>query len=212
MDTPLSTSWRVARSGPIAAWAFLRILGAVYCIAFLSLLPQIDGLIGPRGILPAGEFLEAVQRAYGTSTYWFVPTVFWWSASTRALLLVCGLGALASALVVVDRLTTPALAVCWIAYLSVVGVGQEFLSFQWDSLLLEAGALAIFTSAWPTALAWLYRWLLFRLMFMSGIVKLMSGDLAWRNLKRSRITSRRSRFPTRFPGTCISCRQPCSTA
>ena len=108
--------------------------------------------------------------------------MFWWSASTRALLLVCGLGALASALVVVDRLTTPALAVCWIAYLSVVGVGQEFLSFQWDSLLLEAGALAILTSAWPTALAWLYRWLLFRLMFMSGIVKLMSGDVAWRNL------------------------------
>jgi hypothetical protein len=69
-----------------------------------------------------------------------------------------------------------------VAYLSLVGVGQEFLSFQWDSLLLEAGALAILTSAWPTALAWLYRWLLFRLMFMSGIVKLMSGDVAWRNL------------------------------
>ena len=95
MDTPLSTSWPVARSGPIAAWAFLRILGAVYGIAFLSLLPQIDGLIGPRGIVPAGEFLEAVRRAYGTSAYWFVPTVFWWSATTRALLLVCGVGALA---------------------------------------------------------------------------------------------------------------------
>src|SRR4029079_8983171 len=95
---------------------------------------------------------------------------------------VCALGALASALVVVDRFTTPALAICWIAYLSLVGVGQEFLSFQWDSLLLEAGALAIFTSSWPTALAWLYRWLLFRLMFMSGLVKLLSGHVAWRDL------------------------------
>jgi hypothetical protein len=182
VDTPISTSWPVARSGPIAAWVFLRILGAVYGIAFLSLLVQIDGLIGPRGILPAGEFLEAVHRAFGTNAYWSVPTVFWWSASTRALLVVCALGALASALVVVDRFTTPALAICWIAYLSLVGVGQEFLSFQWDSLLLEAGALAIFTSSWPTALAWLYRWLLFRLMFMSGIVKLLSGDVAWRAL------------------------------
>ncbi len=146
------------------------------------MLVQVDGLIGPRGILPANEFLEAVQRAYGANAYWFVPTLFWWGASTRALLLVCGLGALASMLVVVDRLATPALVVCWIAYLSIVGVGQEFLSFQWDSLMLEAGALAILTSAWPTALAWLYRWLLFRLMFMSGIVKLMSGDVTWRNL------------------------------
>ena len=97
MDTPISTSWPVARSGPIAAWVFLRILGAVYGIAFLSLLVQIDGLIGPRGILPAGEFLEAVHRAFGTNAYWSVPTVFWWSASTRALLVVCALGALASA-------------------------------------------------------------------------------------------------------------------
>jgi hypothetical protein len=157
-------------------------LGAVYGIAFLSLLVQIDGLIGPRGILPAGDFLQAVLRAYGRNAYWYLPTVFWWTASTPALLIVCGLGAAASALVVADRFTTTALVACWIAYLSIVGVGQEFLSFQWDSLLLEAGALAILTSAWPTALAWLYRWLLFRLMFMSGVVKLLSGDVTWRNL------------------------------
>jgi hypothetical protein len=32
------------------------------------------------------------------------------------------------------------------------------------------------------ATVWLYRWLLFRLMFSSGVVKLTSGDPTWRNL------------------------------
>jgi hypothetical protein len=182
LDPATPRSWRVARSGPVAAWTFLRLLGAIYGIAFLSILVQIDGLIGPRGILPAGDFLRAIRGAYGPAAYWYLPTVFWWSASTPALLVVCGIGVVASACVLLDRVTTPALLVCWIAYLSIVGVGQEFLSFQWDSLLLEAGVLAVLTSAWPTALAWLYRWLLFRLMFMSGIVKLVSGDSTWRNL------------------------------
>jgi hypothetical protein len=179
---PISRFWPVAHSGPAVAWLFLRLLGAIYGIAFLSLAIQIDGLIGPRGILPASDFLQAVLRAYGSAAYWYLPTVFWWSASTPALLLVCGVGTIGSIFVLLDRLTTPALVVCWVGYLSIVGVGQEFLSFQWDSLLLEAGALAILTSTWPTALAWLYRWLLFRLMFMSGAVKLMSGDVTWRNL------------------------------
>jgi lipase maturation factor 1 len=74
-----------------------------------------------------------------------------------------------------------ALAVCLVLWLSLCVVGQEFLSFQWDVLLLEAGFLALFADTAP-ARVWLFRWLAFRLMFFSGVVKLTSHDAAWRNL------------------------------
>ena len=91
--------------------------------------------------------------------------------------------------------TGPALALAWLCYLSLVTVGQDFLSFQWDILLLEAGFLAIFLAPWrlfeppwrsgtsivSTTMIWLERWLLFRLIFLSGAVKLLSGDPTWRN-------------------------------
>ena len=66
-------------------------------------------------------------------------------------------------------------------WLSLCSVGQEFLSFQWDVLLVEAGFLAIFADT-SAVRVWLFRWLLFRLMFFSGVVKLASHDTAWRNL------------------------------
>jgi hypothetical protein len=88
----------------------------------------------------------------------------------------------------------PSLALLWLLYLSLATVGREFLEFQWDNLLLEAGFLAIFfaplqwlpkssTESAPSRLVlWLLRLLLFKLMFMSGCVKLVSGDPNWRNL------------------------------
>src|SRR5580700_6109530 len=82
----------------------------------------------------------------------------------------------------------------WALYLSLCTISSPFLSFQWDNLLLETGFLAIFFAPlqlWerssrrtepPTLVLWLVRWLLFRLMFESGCVKLMSADSAWWNL------------------------------
>jgi lipase maturation factor 1 len=73
------------------------------------------------------------------------------------------------------------LALLFVLYLSFASAGQEFLSFQWDSLLLEAGFLAIFLDR-NHIVPWLFRWLVFRLYFLSGAVKLLSGDPNWRNL------------------------------
>jgi predicted DCC family thiol-disulfide oxidoreductase YuxK len=180
----------------LSRWVFLRLLGLVYVIGFLSLRVQVAGLIGANGILPAGDFLQAVQREYGSAGYRLVPTLAWISSSDTALKLLCSVGALAGLLVMLGIVTGPALALAWLFYLSLVMVGQDFLSFQWDALLLEAGFLTIFLAPWrlfeppwrssacfvSTTVLWLERWLLFRLMFLSGAVKLLSGDSTWRNL------------------------------
>jgi lipase maturation factor 1 len=180
----------------LSRWVFLRLLGLAYVIAFLSLRVQVVGLIGANGILPAGDFLQAVQREYGSAGYRLVPTLAWISSSDTALKLLCSVGALSGLLVMLGVVTGPALTLAWLFYLSLVMVGQDFLSFQWDALLLEAGFLTIFLAPWrlfeppwrsgasfvSTTVLWLERWLLFRLLFLSGAVKLLSGDSTWRNL------------------------------
>ena len=163
-------------------WLFWKILGAIYCAAFLSLAVQITGLVGSKGILPAGEYLSRISEALGSSRYWNFPTVFWLTGSSDlALVLVCAAGAIFSILLMAGFLQRMALIVCYLLYLSLTTVGQDFLSFQWDILLLETGFLAIFLGFSPL-IVWLFRWLLFRLMLLSGAVKLLSGDIAWRSL------------------------------
>ena len=186
--TPARESYVLVR------WVFLRALGAVYFCAFASLWPQILGLIGRRGFLPAQDFLDAVAALAGPERYHLVPTLLWLGASDHALRLVCAAGMLLSLLLTGGVLPVPTLAGLWLLYLSLVSVGQDFLGFQWDTLLLETGFLAIFFAplrAWPrlafetppSRLAlWLLRWLLFRLMFGSGVVKLASGDPTWHGL------------------------------
>ena len=65
----------------ITRWLFLRVLGFIYFSAFFSLLFQIRGLIGPNGILPAGDYLRAVASSVGHARYWYAPTLFWFTAS-----------------------------------------------------------------------------------------------------------------------------------
>jgi predicted DCC family thiol-disulfide oxidoreductase YuxK len=163
-------------------WLFWKMLGAIYAMAFLSLAVQITGLIGPKGILPASAYLGQIQQVVGLSRFWSFPTVFWLTGtSDLALILACAAGVALSALVIAGLLERIALTGCYVLYLSLTTVGQDFLSFQWDILLLEAGFLAIFLGFSPL-IVWLLRWLLFRLMLLSGAVKLLSGDAAWRSL------------------------------
>jgi len=89
-------------------------------------------------------------------------------------------GCLWALIAVFGRWQRPAMVVCWVLWLSLCSVGQDFYSFQWDILLTEAGFLAMFADAEKIRI-WLFRWLLFRLMFFSGMVKLLSGDPAWRS-------------------------------
>jgi hypothetical protein len=156
-------------------------------------------LIGHDGILPAQEFMETVARwadvrQVGIDRFRFVPTLCWLSTSDAFLEGLSVGGACLAALMAVGAAPILTAPVLWVAYLSLVVVCQEFLSYQWDALLLEAGFLAILLApiTWwdgchrasdPRRVArWLLWWLLFRLMFGSGVVKLASGDPTWRGL------------------------------
>jgi len=160
---------------------FLKALGVIYLIAFVSFGVQAQGLIGAQGILPVSNYLKSMHTALGAKAFWYAPTVFWLNSSDWALRVVWIAGALMAILVILGFLRRPCLIGTLILYLSISVAGQDFWSFQWDILLTEVGFLAIFADGTPGR-TWLFRWLLFRLMFMSGMVKLESGDAAWRNL------------------------------
>ncbi|MGD1091836.1 MAG: lipase maturation factor family protein [Bryobacteraceae bacterium] len=162
-------------------WIFLRLLAIVYGIAFASLAVQVIGLMGADGILPIHEYLSAAAESVGRSRFLEVPTIFWISATDPVLHGACWAGVVLAALVFTGRFSRLWLILLFVLYLSFSSTGQDFLSFQWDALLLEAGFLAIFLGRTPVVI-WLFRWLVFRLYFLSGAVKLLSGDPTWRNL------------------------------
>ena len=158
---------------------FLRLLGLIYLVAFGSLWRQINGLIGSRGIVPAVQVLQAMRAELGSRAFFEVPTLFWFGISDAGLIWCCILGCITSAFLITGMVPRWSAAICFLLYLSLVSVGQPFTAFQWDALLLESGFLALFVGApW---LIWAYRFLLFRLMFESGAVKLLSHDPNWRN-------------------------------
>jgi predicted DCC family thiol-disulfide oxidoreductase YuxK len=158
----------------LTRWLYLRALGLVYLIAFASLWTQVSGLAGSQGILPSVD-------------------------SDTTLQLLCGAGTAGAALFMAGFAPLPLAILLWALYWRLSEVCGIFLWFQWDALLLEMGALAVFFVPWrqwlprgprasltgepvPKAILWLHRWLLFRVMFLSGYVKLASGDPNWRNL------------------------------
>lgn len=166
----------------LVSWVFLRLIGIIYIIAFASLAVQIQGLVGEGGILPAGEYLNAAHQGWGVSAYWRMPTLFWLNANDAALITATGLGILLGLLVVFGIWARAALVGLFVLYLSCVYAGQVFMSYQWDLLLLESGFLAIFLTAGSRIIVWLYRWLIFRYLFMSGIVKALSAQPTWHDL------------------------------
>ncbi|HJT88396.1 MAG TPA: lipase maturation factor family protein [Bryobacteraceae bacterium] len=160
---------------------FLRVLGFIYFLAFTSFGVQASGLIGSHGILPFAEALRSFHTSLGAAAYWDLPSVLWIYPSDAALAAVWILGALCALPAIFAYRQRAFLAVCLVLWLSLCSVGQDFLSYQWDILLLEAGFLAIFADDSPVRV-WLFRWLIFRLVFFSGIGKLLSGDPSWRGL------------------------------
>ncbi|MBX5484196.1 MAG: lipase maturation factor family protein [Myxococcaceae bacterium] len=174
---------------------FLRALGAIFVIAFVSFAVQVKGLIGQQGILPAAPWLAAARAERSVWGLMLeLPTVFWFGASDAALIAVCALGAVFGALVMAGIAPRVSLVGAWALYLSLVNVGMPFMAYQWDMLLLESGLLGALLAPsglwpewrgsvpapprWAVVLFWL---LLFKLMVLSGLVKLLSGDPTWRN-------------------------------
>ncbi len=191
---------------PTYFWArrwFVRALGVIYLIAFVSLWVQVDGLVGSNGMSPVNQFLSAVRRQVGPRAYGLLPTLCWFNSSDAFLHFLCGSGVLCSLLLILGIAPALLLVILFVSYLSLTIAGQDFFSFQWDVLLLETGFLSIFFAPWrlwprklslrpgppipataPVSQAGLFllKFLLFKLMLMSGLVKLTSGDDSWWNL------------------------------
>jgi hypothetical protein len=168
-----------------ARLAFQRGLAVIYLIAFVAAVRQFRGLLGSRGLLPIPRYLRRVR-------FWRAPSLFHlyysdrffaavaWSGAVLAAAMAAGLG---------DAVPLWASMLGWLAlwalYLSIVNVGQLWYGFGWESLLLEAGFLAVFlgnaASPPPLLVLWLLRWLVFRLEFGAGLIKLR-GDRCWRDL------------------------------
>jgi lipase maturation factor 1 len=166
---------------------FCRGMGLIFLIATVSWWVQVDHLIGKRGLVPAQELFDYLTKTNSDSC-WQVPSLFWISgASDLAIHLWCAIGCLGAVLAMLGRVPGPALAGCWVIYLSFVTTGDTFMSFQWDILLLEAGILAVLLCGWQLhepllasaplsrrqQMALVLVWLLItKLMFFSGWVKL----------------------------------------
>src|SRR5467141_19151 len=172
---------------------FLRALGLIYYSAFFSLVFQIRGLIGPRGILPANEYLQALFERFGHASYWYAPTLLWFSSGSRALMVICWVGMIASLLLVLNFWPRGMLAICFACFLSFVSAAQDFSAYQSDGMLLEAGFIAMFLAprgfrpGWAEdsrpsrASVFLLIWECFRIYFESGVAKILGGDPQWRN-------------------------------
>lgn len=177
--------WLVAPEYWLARSVLYRLLGVIYFVAFASAYNQFPALCGERGLLPATGYLRAAGPRRAPSLF----HLYYSDRFARALAAVGMVIAAAAVLGIVERLplaaTAAAWLVPWILYLSFVNAGQVFFGFVWETLLLEAGFLAVFLGSagiaplWPAVLA--LRWLLFRLEVGAGLIK-VRNDEAWRDL------------------------------
>ena len=175
-------------------WLFLRSLALLQLSAFVSLAFQIEGLIGPRGILPAGEYLAALAAGRGANRFLVAPTALWISSGDAALRILVGVGLLGSLLLLFNRWPRAGLLLCGLAFSSFAGAAQEFAGYQSDGMLLEATLIGFFFAPRgrrpglgadqpPSRISsLLLLWLWFRIYFESGVAKLLSGEPAWRDM------------------------------
>ena len=197
MKPPILERWFAPSVSPSfvrARWLWLRCLGAIFFSAFYSLHFQIHGLIGPHGILPAGDYLSTVHRVLGPKGYWFAPTLLWFNAGDRMLSAIVWTGFAASVALMLNLWPRLSIAVAGVCFLSFTSAAQEFSGYQSDGMLLEAAFLSIVLAPRgfrprmgldqppSRAAVFLLQWEWFRIYFESGLVKILSGEEQWRNL------------------------------
>ena len=177
-------SWLQPADYWLARLALERAVASIFLIALLNAANQFKPLLGERGLLPVSLFVREVSLRESPSLFFFFPR-------DKACVGCAWVGVGLAAVIVsgfVDRDSWALLGIwvlLWVLYLSFVNVGQIFYGFGWESILLEAGAYAAFLGGAgtnsPVAVIWLFRWLLFRVMFGAGLIKLR-GDTCWRDL------------------------------
>ena len=177
--------WFTAPGYWLSRLVFQRGLAAVYLVAFVAAARQFRPLIGARGMLPVPRFLAGLRFREAPSVFHaYYSDRFFAAVSLGGALLAAGVAAGAADAVPL-AVSTGLWALLWAGYLSIVNVGQIWYAFGWESLLLEAGFLAVFLGnarcAPPVVVLWLLRWLLFRVEFGAGLIKLR-GDRCWRTL------------------------------
>ena len=174
----------------LSTCVFIRGIGILYSIAFISLWSQCDGLFLQNGIYPIQEYLKEIlvykeQNLENFHTWQLAPSVFWFEDSDTMVQVVLLLGLISSVFLIIGITPKISAILSWVSYLSFCTGAPVFLNFQWDNLLLEAGFLTIFVC--PTTLFYknknpstIWRWLLyflvFRLLIESSILKLVSSD------------------------------------
>jgi hypothetical protein len=170
----------------VSQWLFLKLLGGVYLLAFASLLAQLAGLYGSRGLLPISDYIAFARGRLGRKRLFSLPSLFWFNSSDD-FLKGCAWTGVGCALLLIAGVWPPLmLLILWLLYLSFVATGQDFLSFQWDTLLLEIGFMSIFFAlVTPPSLLMIaaYWFFLFRFLISAGTVKLTSHDPTWRELR-----------------------------
>ncbi|CAF0703866.1 membrane hypothetical protein [Candidatus Methylacidithermus pantelleriae] len=190
----LAVLYQPEETARLPLWLFHRGLAMVFAIAFASAAVQIRGLAGSQGILPCEQVFAGLRATSDWRRYFLFPTFFWFWHDDRALSWACWLGVGASLFLFLNIAPCLCLLLVTLLYLSLATAGTEFFNFQWDALLIESGAVALlstpcrlfpgfrYAEAPPKLGVWLLRWLLFRLFFLNGWVKLASGDPSWRDL------------------------------
>jgi|SRR5579862_614395 len=184
--TDLREHYRLTR------FLFLRALGLIYSIAFLSLAQQVLPLLGSHGLLPAQPYLERFAGGDRMAAARELPAIFWLDCSDAFLQACAWSGVVLSAALLFGVADVPLLFVLWALYMSFIHIGQLWYGYGWEILLLETGFLAVFVCPLldprpaagaepPRVVWWLLRWVLFRVMFGAGLIKLR-GDPCWRDL------------------------------
>lgn len=176
----------------LTRYVILRLLGVIYAVAFLVAINQILPLVGSNGLLPVGSYLQSIKNDLGAADGFMQnPSLFWFNHSDAMLLTVAWIGFGLSCIVIAGYTNAVIQALLWFLYMSFVHTGQDWYGFGWEIQLLETGFLSIFLCPLidmrpfgkrppPFVIIFLFRWLAFRIMIGSGLIKIR-GDEIWRD-------------------------------
>lgn len=189
-------------------WLVLRAVGLVYVFVFAGIVVEGKAILGPTGLAPAASLFRTLASHSAIDAFFRAPTLLWLNSSAAMITALGWIGVAAAVALVMNLWPRLALSVCWLAFLSFVGAWGEFTPAQLDSLMLEAALLCIpfapagvrpglGASSPPHPITiFMMRWLLFRVMFGSGVVKIVSEDPHWRNLTAMDVMYETSPSPT----------------